>query len=44
MNNSVHQAKEAGFLKLDIDAAEIAEEMSKERKVFQLQMCDVSIM
>ncbi|XP_050731390.1 arf-GAP with SH3 domain, ANK repeat and PH domain-containing protein 2-like isoform X3 [Eriocheir sinensis] len=37
------QAKEAGFLKVDIDAAEIAEEMSKERKVFQLQMCDYLI-
>ncbi|XP_069162447.1 arfGAP with SH3 domain, ANK repeat and PH domain-containing protein isoform X3 [Procambarus clarkii] len=37
------QAKEAGFFKLEVDAAEIAEEMSKERKMFQLQMCDYLI-
>ncbi|KAG0716928.1 ArfGAP with SH3 domain, ANK repeat and PH domain-containing protein [Chionoecetes opilio] len=37
------QAKEAGFFKIEVDAAEIAEEMSKERKMFQLQMCDYLI-
>ncbi|XP_045133962.1 arfGAP with SH3 domain, ANK repeat and PH domain-containing protein-like isoform X2 [Portunus trituberculatus] len=37
------QAKEAGFFKHEVDAAEIAEEMSKERKMFQLQMCDYLI-
>lgn len=35
------QAKEVGFFKTEVDAAEVAEEMSRERKNFQLQMCDV---
>lgn len=30
-----------GFFKTEVDAAEVAEEMSRERKNFQLQMCDV---
>ncbi|XP_042212207.1 arf-GAP with SH3 domain, ANK repeat and PH domain-containing protein 1-like isoform X1 [Homarus americanus] len=37
------QAKEAGFFRLEVNASEIAEEMSKERKMFQLQMCDYLI-
>ena len=34
------QAKEAGLIRTEISSAEIAEEMDKERKMFQLQMCD----
>ncbi|KAL5287747.1 ASAP1 family protein [Megaselia abdita] len=34
------QAKEAGFYRSEIDATTIAEEMEKERKMFQLQTCE----
>jgi Arf-GAP/SH3 domain/ANK repeat/PH domain-containing protein len=34
------QAKEAGLFRADVSSAEIAEELDKERKMFQLQMCD----
>lgn len=34
------QAKEAGLIRTEISSAEIAEEMDRERKAFQLQMCD----
>ncbi|XP_040061931.1 arfGAP with SH3 domain, ANK repeat and PH domain-containing protein isoform X3 [Ixodes scapularis] len=34
------QAKEAGLIRTEISAAEIADEMEKERKMFQLQMCE----
>ena len=37
------QAKEAGLIKTEIASAEIAEEMEKERKMFQLQMCEYLI-
>lgn len=36
------QAKEAGFIRSEITAAEVAEELDPERKMFQLQMCEVS--
>lgn len=32
-----------GFVKDDLEPQEVAEDMSKERKNFQLQMCDVRI-
>lgn len=35
------QAKEAGFIRSEITAAEVAEELDPERKMFQLQMCEV---
>ena len=38
------QAKEAGFIRSEITAAEVAEELDPERKMFQLQMCEVIIM
>jgi Arf-GAP/SH3 domain/ANK repeat/PH domain-containing protein len=37
------QAKEAGFIRSEITAAEVAEELDPERKMFQLQMCEVNI-
>lgn len=37
------QAKDAGLIRSEITAAEIADEMEKERKLFQLQMCEYLI-
>ncbi|XP_055840542.1 arfGAP with SH3 domain, ANK repeat and PH domain-containing protein isoform X1 [Episyrphus balteatus] len=34
------QAKEAGMLRTEIDAAAVAEEMEKERRIYQLQTCE----
>lgn len=34
------QAKDAGLFRSEVSSAEIAEELDKERKMFQLQMCD----
>ncbi|XP_078481447.1 zinc finger protein Ci-ArfGAP-11 [Ciona intestinalis] len=36
-------AKDAGMIRNEITGAEIAEEMEKERRMFQLQMCDYLI-
>lgn len=35
-------AKQHGMIRTEITGAEIAEEMEKERRIFQLQMCEVS--
>lgn len=37
------QAKEVGMFRTEVNPAEIADEMEKERRVFQLQMCEVII-
>lgn len=37
------QAKEVGMIRSEVNPAEIADEMEKERKLFQLQMCEVSL-
>lgn len=37
------QAKEAGLIRSEVTPAEIADEMEKERRLFQLQMCEVSL-
>ena len=36
------QAKEAGFIRSEVSAAEVVEELDPERKMYQLQMCEVS--
>lgn len=35
-------AKQHGMIRTEITGAEIAEEMEKERRLFQLQMCEVN--
>ncbi|CAG9816731.1 unnamed protein product [Phaedon cochleariae] len=37
------QAKDAGLIRSEVTAPEIADEMEKERKLFQLQMCEYLI-
>lgn len=36
-------ARQHGMIRTEISGAEIAEEMEKERRFFQLQMCEVRI-
>lgn len=36
-------AKDAGMMRTEVTPAEIAEEIEKERRVFQLQMCEVCV-
>lgn len=36
-------AKQHGMIRTEITGAEIAEEMEKERRLFQLQMCEVGL-
>ena len=35
------QAKEVGLIRTEVNPAEIADELEKERRLFQLQMCEV---
>lgn len=37
------QAKEVGMVRTEVNPAEIADEMEKERRVYQLQTCEVNI-
>lgn len=37
-------AKDAGMMRTEVTPAEIAEEIEKERRVFQLQMCEASFL